>query len=156
MRKLLFTILFISLTLNILNASKVVQLPILNRPNSIVISNNQIFITEGINIFVFLSDNFKLITKFGKKGEGPGEFMNEDISLHILPDRILVSNSYKILFFSKKGIYQKTYILPVPKDQSSKNDLNAFGSQPNDLRKARYPIQRYVTCFSITFEVEQS
>ena len=111
-RKLLFTVLFISLTLNILNASKVVQLPILNRPNSIVISNNQIFITEGINIFVFLIDNFKLITKFGKKGEGPGEFMNEDISLQILPDRILVSNSNKILFFSKNGKYKKETRIP--------------------------------------------
>lgn len=126
-RKLLFTILFISLILNILNASKVIQLPILNKPNSIIMSNNQIFITDGTNIFVFLIDNFKLITKFGKKGEGPGEFINEDFFLQVISDRILVSSTNKILFFTKNGIYQKEIRIPSYVNNVKKIGNNYIG-----------------------------
>ena len=124
MIKFLVFILFIS---NILNASKVVELPNLNKPNSITIDNNQIFIVDRANIFIFSIDNFGLIAKFGKIGEGPGEFINEDIFLQILSDRILVNNTSKKLFFSKNGKYMKETKIPSYVNNVKKIGNNYIG-----------------------------
>jgi hypothetical protein len=124
MKTFLIFILFIS---NILNASKVVELLNLTKPNSITIYNNQIFITDGATIFIFSIGNFGLIAKFGKKGEGPGEFINEDINLQILSDRILISSTSKILFFSKNGKYMKETKIPSYVNNVKKIGNNYIG-----------------------------
>lgn len=109
MRKILVFILFVS---NILYASKVIELPNLNKPNLIAIDNNQTFIVDGSNIFIFSLNDFKLINKFGKRGEGPGEFLNKYVNLQILPDGILISDKNKILLFSKNGNFRKEIRIP--------------------------------------------
>jgi len=44
------------------------------RPELIRVDQNQIYITEGPRVYIYSLDDFKLIGKFGAKGEGPQEF----------------------------------------------------------------------------------
>ncbi|MCP4215475.1 MAG: hypothetical protein GY765_12545, partial [bacterium] len=44
------------------------------KPTSLVVADEQIYITDGPSIYIHSAKDFKLINKFGKVGEGPQEF----------------------------------------------------------------------------------
>jgi hypothetical protein len=103
-KKLILLIIFIwtCFTLD----GKVVPLPDLMKPESIQLDDNQFYISEGTSIYIYNFDNFKLVKKIGKEGEGPEEFK----TLPFLPlfvnitDKHIVVNSFgKISRFDKKG-----------------------------------------------------
>lgn len=77
-------------------------------PSSIEFIENRLYITDGVQIYMYQADNFKLIRKFGKEGEGPGEFIKQPGSsnhlyIGIEKDKMLVSCRHKVLLFSLNG-----------------------------------------------------
>jgi len=91
-------------------SSKVVPLPDLIKPDSIMIENDQIYITGQEKIFVYSKKDFTLKKKFGKKGEGPGEFKINPagvviLQVYIQPDRIIVNNLGRVSFFTINGAF---------------------------------------------------
>ncbi len=91
-------------------SSKIVPLTNLVRPDSIVIDNQQIYISDGEKIYIY-SKNFTLKKKFGKRGEGPGEFKINPagvikLQIYVQPDHILINNLGRVSFFTKDGIYK--------------------------------------------------
>jgi hypothetical protein len=57
-----------------LQAKKVAAFAEFGQPASFNIGNGYIYVQEKTTIFVYDLKNYQLVTKFGKEGEGPGEF----------------------------------------------------------------------------------
>ena len=71
MKRILLVFLFF-LTVSVF-AVKHVALAELINPDSIAVDQYQVYITEGTSIHIYDLENFKMKTKFGKRGEGPKE-----------------------------------------------------------------------------------
>lgn len=102
----LFIILLIFSSITIF--SEIVPLPNLGKPNSITLDENQIYIADWGHILIYCLKDFHLEKKFGKRGEGPGEFFLRDMDnygLRIIvePGYILVNSFTKISHFTKEG-----------------------------------------------------
>ena len=74
MRRILLVLLLVFLTVSVF-AQKHTALAELVNPDSIAVDQNQVYITEGTSIYIYDLENFKMKAKFGKRGEGPKEFM---------------------------------------------------------------------------------
>ena len=91
-------------------ASESVMLEELIEPNSILVDrqNLHIYIPEATTIYIYDLKNFKLKKQFGKKGEGPQEFLIdvlrgvEELQIDIQTPELMVNSLGKISFFSKK------------------------------------------------------
>ena len=93
-------------------SSKVVPLPNLINPDSIMIDNDRIYITDMEKIYIYSSKDFTLKKKFGKNGEGPGEFKINPaavakLRVYVQDDRIVVNNLSRVSFFTKNGSFIK-------------------------------------------------
>ena len=73
------------------------------KPEGIEISDNRLYVTEGAKFFVYSLSDQKLIKRFGKKGEGPGELM----AVPMLPntikkfhDKLFVEGVTKVIYYS--------------------------------------------------------
>jgi len=104
--KKIIILLFIFIVCNITLAGKIVPLPELLKPISIQLDNSQIYITEGTTIYIYSLDNFKLVKKFGKDGEGPQEFKilpQLPLIINVSTNRIMVNSLGKVSYFTKNG-----------------------------------------------------
>ncbi len=73
-------------------------------PDTILVDDDQLYITEGSSVFIYSMKDFKLIKKFGRKGEGPEEFKGKP-QLNVQGVHILVNSTAKVSFYTKSGIY---------------------------------------------------
>jgi hypothetical protein len=100
-----------------LNAQvKVIPLPDVVNPASVTLDENQLYITEGTSIYIYSLPDFKLIKKFGKRGEGPREFLppfGGNVNIDVQPDGLMVISAFKLSYFSKQGDYKKELRLPA-------------------------------------------
>jgi len=55
--------------------AKTIPLPDLMKPASIAADAERLYISDGTTVHVYSRNDFKLEKTFGKKGEGPQEFM---------------------------------------------------------------------------------
>ena len=76
--------------------------PQLSKPELIRVGENLICINEGAVVYLYDLNTFKQVKKFGRKGEGPGEFPS-DLIINILKEKIIIESKGKILFYSLKG-----------------------------------------------------
>jgi hypothetical protein len=100
-----------------LQAKKLADLPELMKPQRMVVDGNRLFIVEGTSIYIYSLKDYKLIKKFGKTGEGPGEFkINPFGGPGLVPvaisQYILVNSSGKLSYFTKDGKYIKELKIP--------------------------------------------
>ena len=114
MRKFTIFILFL-LFAGFIFPEKIVPFPDLAIPQEIIIDQNQIFITEFPQVYIYSLNDFKLITKFGRAGEGPQEFF-QFVRVRINPDSpeyILVGSQMRMSFFTREGKFFKEIRLEV-------------------------------------------
>lgn len=89
--------------------AKVVPLPDLKKAGTILVDDNQLYITEEASVHIYSLKDFKLKKVFGQRGEGPGEFR---ITLYrglflLLRSNYLVVDSYgRISYFTKDGQFK--------------------------------------------------
>ena len=107
---ILFLIFFLTLP-GPANAGKVVPFPQLEKPNSITVDKNHVYITDQGTISIYSLKDFTLEKTFGRQGEGPGEFKllpQDKIGLRIAlhDDYILVNSPYRVSFFTKQGEFK--------------------------------------------------
>ncbi len=92
-------------------ATQVVPLPDLLNPELVRVDENQMYITEDANIFIYSLKDFRLLKKFGKRGEGPQEFLTGSgvamMWLEIQADDLFIHTMNKISYFSKQGTFIK-------------------------------------------------
>ena len=99
-------------------AGQVAPLPEIKKPQRIYIDRQQLYITEGATIYIYSLNNFKLQKKFGKRGEGPGEFKEsgEGIYLIFSPDNLQVVSSGRLSIFSREGRFIREQIVSNPRN----------------------------------------
>lgn len=110
MKKFIFFLLLI-FAANSLFPVKLATLREVYRPGLITVHKDKVFITEGTNVYIYSSKTFKLIKKFGKKGEGPQEFKNYAL-LYARPDHIVVNSTGKVSIFSREGEFIREFRAP--------------------------------------------
>lgn len=97
-------------------ANVVAALPEVVKPDIFRVNYDRIFIAEGASISIYCLENFKLIKKFGKLGEGPQEFKvnppTNPMGLEIFPDHLVVHSMAKISYFSLDGKFIKDKAIP--------------------------------------------
>ena len=77
------------------------------------VSQNRLYVVDGIHISIFSLDTLKLEKRIGQKGEGPGEFFVPpqtnmgNVSLDITDDGVAVTSAGKLSYFSKDGTFIK-------------------------------------------------
>jgi hypothetical protein len=102
-------------------SADVPYLPGLANPNDIEVDSANLYIADGNSVYIFNKNDYSLKRKFGKTGEGPGEFVGSPgtgrapLDLDLRKDTILVNSFGKITLFTKEGKYVKEL---KPLDQS--------------------------------------
>lgn len=104
MKIYMFTVLVLLVPLVL--SAEIVQLPGLVRPIDLIVNNDQLLIAGFPDIYVYSLKDYKLITHFGKSGEGPQEFLNY-VKLQFHPVDIVISSKMKVSFFDKNGKFIK-------------------------------------------------
>jgi len=114
MRKISLFIVLHCLTIFIF-AGKTIPLKEVVNPDSISVDQSQLYLTDGTSILIYDLETLKLKKKFGKTGEGPGEFMGNPQSGHapltidVRTKDIIVNSFNKLSFFSKDGTLIKEH-----------------------------------------------
>jgi hypothetical protein len=90
----------------------VARFPDLEEPTAVFIDHNQVFITDGVTIYIYSLQDFKLQKKFGKSGPEaqefkPYEYPNLPIYIDVLPNRIMVESFGRISYFTRKGNFME-------------------------------------------------
>lgn len=106
-------ILFFSLILVVLyllspalSGEKVATLPELKHPKNLSVDKTQLYVTENAVVYIYSLKDFKLVTKFGRKGQGPQEFHtlpHVPVSVDATTDKLVVGSIRKISYYSKQG-----------------------------------------------------
>lgn len=112
------SILTVLLTFVLQGQTKVIPMPDLQKPETVLADQTQLYIVEGVNIYIYSLKDFKLIKKFGRKGEGPQEFVIAPqfgpLSVNVQTADIFVESIGKVLWFAKDGTFKKEQKLPTP------------------------------------------
>jgi hypothetical protein len=95
-------------------AEKVAVFPQLYKVSHLAVDDEQIYICQELNIFIFSSEDYRLVKKFGSPGEGPGEF-REYTQVFPRQDHLVVNSAGKISFYSKGGTYLREIKTPSAK-----------------------------------------
>ena len=90
-----FTIFFVS-------GKKLTTFDNIYKPYKFQIKGNDLYVVDGWVIKLFSMKDFKFITQFGKKGEGPGEFKYYP-QIMVFPDQVFVSSTGKVTSFTRNG-----------------------------------------------------
>lgn len=88
-------------------AIQVVELPDISKPHLIRVEKDRLFIVEGTTVFIYSLQDFHVIEKFGRQGEGPGELKSFVSSLEVGADYILINSSGRLSWFSRNGKFLK-------------------------------------------------
>jgi len=89
----------------------VASLSELKNPTSITVDGGQVFITEEKSVSIYALEDFRLIRRFGKLGEGPGEFRLRPC-LTAYPDHLLIGNFGKLSLFTRNGDFLREAEIP--------------------------------------------
>ncbi|MCP5107360.1 MAG: hypothetical protein GY950_28495 [bacterium] len=147
MRKILLIVVMLFLLMfTMLNGEKAGVLTDVLKPESIEVSGDRLYVVQSPGFFVYSLKDLALITKFGKKGEGPGElpaFAGLSNAVTELEDKLMVEGFSKMIYFSKDFKLQKEIkkpgrlrtlkALPVGKNFASIRNL-----QPTETDKKYY------------------
>ena len=81
-------------------------------PGGLQVDDSQLYVSEAAAIYIYSLKDFKFIKKFGKQGEGPGEFV---VHPRIQPtvdasgDELIINSFGKLSYFTKDGVFIKEF-----------------------------------------------
>ena len=90
---------------------QIIPLPDLLEPIAIEVTETSIYIPEESVISMYSRQDYHLVQRFGKQGEGPGEFRYPPY-VTAYPEFLLINNSSKIMFYSHQGEFIREIKLP--------------------------------------------
>lgn len=98
--------------------TKIIPMQDLQKPEAVLVDQTQLYVTEGVFIYIYSLKDFKLIKKIGQKGEGPQEFMLNPafgpLTINVNTDDIFIESFGKVSWFAKDGTFKKEQKLPSP------------------------------------------
>ncbi|MCK4763711.1 MAG: hypothetical protein KAW12_16035, partial [Candidatus Aminicenantes bacterium] len=99
-----------------LSPEKLTVLPELINPTMMDISGSELYILDDVQVLVYSLQDYRLLRKFGKKGEGPGELTNlPDAPFTMVVDKkkMLLNSVYKMIVYEKSGELKKEKKFPL-------------------------------------------
>ena len=121
--KKIILLLFILLLALMLYSAKKATLTEVMKPATISVDDHQLYVTEDATIFIYSLNDFSMLKKFGKQGQGPQEFAlhpRVPVTLDVTTKEIVINSLGKVSYFTKKGEFLRE-IKPMP---------NFYGFQP--------------------------
>jgi len=105
MRKIIIICLVLAIS-SILSGKELGILSDILKPQLLEVKNEKLFIIEGAEVYIYSAKDLKLLKKFGKKGEGPGElqvlpFLSNIIFVY--PEYLFVQGLNKIIYYTHEG-----------------------------------------------------
>lgn len=98
--------------------TKTIPMPDLQKPEAVLVDQTQLYVTEGVFIYIYSLKDFKLIKKIGQKGEGPQEFMLNPafgpLVIDVKTEYLFAESFGKVSWFTKDGAFKKEQKLPTP------------------------------------------
>jgi hypothetical protein len=76
------------------------------KPGMIEVNDRELFVVDGVTVYVYSLKDHRLVRKFGKRGEGPGEMIPDPEmppQLQLVNDKIFLNNFNKMIYYSHKG-----------------------------------------------------
>ncbi len=80
----------------------VATFPDLARPNKFLVDKDKFYIIENQDISIYSINDYKFLSKFGRKGEGPKEFIGR-LNISRKKDFLIVQGHGKVSYWTKKG-----------------------------------------------------
>lgn len=113
-KKILLLFILLLVFFFMLFSRKLAVLPELMKPGNIEINENNVYILDGVTVCVYSMDDYRLKTRFGKRGQGPGELIPDDeipLQMRLLEGDIFLNSQTKIIQYSKEGrmLMEKTF-----------------------------------------------
>lgn len=146
--KTIFLIIILLLLMKGIYAEKIILIPGIFEPSSIVVDKDQIYIVEDTTIYIYSLEDLNLKKKFGRKGEGPQEFKDDIQSIEVKSDYILVNSLNKVSFFTRDGSFLDEKINPTV--------LGGSMFKPVGKQFVGYSIERENKTFYVVYSIFKS
>lgn len=81
-------------------------------PNGLQVDDSQLYVSEAAAIYIYSLKDFKFVKKFGKQGEGPGEFAFHpriQPTVDASGDELIINSFGKLSYFTKQGVFKKEF-----------------------------------------------
>jgi len=89
-----------------------VTLSRVDRPDGLYVGNQRLVVTQGTAFFLYTMPEYGFIGKFGRKGEGPGEFRGRIDHVSFKNDEIIAGSRRKVIFYATDGEYRREFMAP--------------------------------------------
>lgn len=118
-KKIAATVLILFVSLSLFAKTEIIPMEDVNKPGVPFMwaDEQRVYVSENESVLIFSLKDMKLIKQFGKRGEGPQEFMlNPAIPmwLDVLGDSIIVESFGKLSWWTKEGRFIKEFKMPNP------------------------------------------
>ncbi len=97
---------------------KPVVLKEISKPFQLILEGEQMYVVQKEKVYIYSLKDYRLVTQFGKTGEGPKEFrvtpnVNEgNVWIYVNGEEILINSMGRASFFNTKGEYLRENIAP--------------------------------------------
>jgi hypothetical protein len=160
MKKVILLIVLLLIIISLTHAERVASFPDVMKPQTILVDNGQLFVLEGIHLYIYSLKDFSLQKKMGKSGEGPQEFkkMPSDrfysLFVYIKPKEIFISSLGKASYFSRAGTFKNEFKTgsPVSRFAPLGDEYAGFGFG-QDNKKPYVALNTYDTEFKLKKEL---
>lgn len=92
-------------------------LPLLTHPHCLRVADGRVFVLQDGTVFIHELSDGRLLNRFGRIGDGPGEsriFARRGGMLALSGNRVMIDGLHKIIFFSFSGVLEEE----IKKDQA--------------------------------------
>jgi hypothetical protein len=106
--KLSMSWILVLLCLTAIYAERVAVLPDIFNPGDIQVGDKYIYVVQEAEVFLYSMEDYRLVRKFGRRGEGPREFILSDdnmVFISVQPDYLLVNSVKRMSYFTVDGRY---------------------------------------------------
>jgi hypothetical protein len=96
-------------------AERLAVLPELARPERIEIDGDELYVIEGVETFIFSLKDYRLLKRFGREGQGPGELIphpERGILVELANGNIFLNSYNKVACYSKCGALIREKLFP--------------------------------------------
>lgn len=102
----LLTVFVVVFTITGLIAAKAAELREPARPEMMAVDGGKLYILDGVEVHIYAMTDYRFLGKFGKTGDGPGEFQSSfanRMQLQVHDGNVLLNNINKMAWFSPEG-----------------------------------------------------
>jgi hypothetical protein len=83
----------------------------------IFMDDDRFYVVEGARVYVYSLQDYRLLTQFGRRGEGPGEFkVGVDDHVYIVPrkDHLVIESQGRLSYFTRGGDFLREVKVFMP------------------------------------------